>query len=196
MCRHQTNMDEIKIDIQLSQDLMKDYYSSRDIYKNQMQYLDKNRLYIGLPILAVSIFLFIFYPKVMLSVLLLVPLIAIVNLWQHFKLWYLRMRWLQTVDTTSKIYKDVSSAKLEINESGVGVRYNNDYEFLYWNSVKQFDIAHNKFLLIFSDSKDYLFIPLKGLSQQDIDKIIDALKSKHVYQKSQTDDQQQLSADT
>ncbi|MBK6522689.1 MAG: hypothetical protein IPG08_10310 [Sphingobacteriaceae bacterium] len=154
-------MDEIKIDIQLSPDLVKDYHYSRDIYKSQMQYLDKNRLYIGLPILVVSVFLLIFYPIVMLSVLLIVPLIALVNLWQHFKLYYLRMRWFQTVDTTAKIYKDVSLAKLEINESGVGLRYNEEYEFLYWDSLKEFDILYNKFLLIYSGEKQYIFRSIK-----------------------------------
>ena len=85
-------MDEIKIDIQLNQTLVRDYYYSRDIYKNQMQYLDKNRLYVGIPILVLSIFLLIFCPKIMLSITLILPAIALASLWQHFKLYYLRMR--------------------------------------------------------------------------------------------------------
>jgi hypothetical protein len=189
-------LNEIKIDIELSPDLVKDYYYSRDIYKTQIQYLDKNRLYIGLPVLVASIILLIFYPRIMFSVLLLIPFIALVNLWQHFKLYYLRMRWLQSVDTTSKLYQGVSSAKLEINESGVGLRYNQDYEFLYWDALKEFDILYNKLLLIYSSEKEYIFVPLKGLSQTDIDKITEALKSRHIYKKSQTVEQQQLSADS
>jgi hypothetical protein len=183
-------LDEIKVDIQLNSDLVRDYYYSRDIYKTQIQYLDKNRLYIGLPILAVSIFLLVFYPRIMLSVLLIVPIIALINLWQHFKLYYLRMRWLRTVEITAKIYKGVSSATLEINESGIGLKYNEDYEFLFWEALREFEILYNKFLLIYSGEKSYIFIPLRGLSQQDIDKITTALKSKHIFEKTQIDDQQ------
>ena len=123
----------------------------------------------------------------MLSITLILPAIALASLWQHFKLYYLRMRWLKIVDTTAKIYKDVSSAILEINESGVGLKYNSDYEFLYWESVKEFNVFYNKFLLIYSGPNEYIFVPLKGLADQDIDKVTNALKSKHIYQKLQAD---------
>jgi hypothetical protein len=78
----------------------------------------------------------------------------------------------------------VSSGKLIVNESGIGLYYNDSYEFLYWDAVKQFEIKHNKFLLVFSSETEYLFIPLKGLSKINVEEITNALISKHIYQKS------------
>jgi hypothetical protein len=178
-------MDEFKIDIQLNQNIAKDYYYSRDVYKEQMKYLDKSNLYLGLGFLIFSLVLGYYKFEKLFSIVILAFGMSLYFLWTHLQLLYLRWRWLKTVDIAASSYQNVSSAKLVVNESGIGLYYNDDCDFLYWNTVKQFDIKHNKFLLIFSSETEYLFVPLKGLTKLNIDQLVNALTSKHIYQKSE-----------
>jgi hypothetical protein len=85
-------MDEFKIDLQLNQDLAKDYYYSRDIYKEQIKYLDKTHLYLGFGLLIFSLSLGCYKFEKLFYIVILTFCAALYYLWTHLHLHYLRWR--------------------------------------------------------------------------------------------------------
>ncbi len=176
-------MNELKIQIELNPEIVKDYYYLRDIYKEQIRYLDKKNLYVGCALMLGSFLLgFYYFDKFLVPVLALF-ICSLFFLWKHMKIAYLRSRWLKTVEITSSQYQGISSAQLIINENGVGLYYGDNSEFLFWDSIKQFDLVENKFYLVYSSETEYLLIPLKGLSHDIINEINNRLVAKDVWKK-------------
>lgn len=177
-------MNELKIQIELNPELAKDYYYLRDIYKEQIRYLDKKNLYIGGALLFGSFLLgFYSFDKFLVPVLAMF-IWSLFFLWKHMKIVYLRSHWLKAVEITTSQYQGISSAQFIINENGVGLYYGDNSEFLFWDVIKQFDLVENKFYTIYSSETEYLLIPLKGLSQDTINEINNHLVAKEIWKKT------------
>jgi hypothetical protein len=176
-------MNELKVKIELNPELVKEYYYSRDIYKEQIRYLDKKNLYIGCALLCISFLLACSSFEKFLYLILVAFIWGLYLLWKHLKIMYLRSRWLKTIEINASHYNGISSAELIINESGVGLHCGDNSEFLYWGSIKQFDLIENKFYLIYSSEPGHLLIPLKGLSQDTITEINNYLVAKEILKR-------------